>query len=78
LEVGQRVRLQAGPLAGVEGILVAAGKQERVVVSITLLRRSVAVAMERDWAIPVDSAGREIPLQFRFTRYPSSPVPSIS
>lgn len=58
LETGQRVRLEDGPLAGLEGILVDASKQQRVVVSVNLLKRSVAVAIERQWAIPVNSSTR--------------------
>jgi transcription antitermination factor NusG len=60
LELGQRVRLEDGPLAGIEGIFVGDSKQQRVVVSITLLRRSVAVSIERDWVTPVDSSGRPL------------------
>lgn len=56
LEAGQRVRLEDGPLAGLEGILVDTSKQERVVVSVTLLKRSVAVAIERQWAIPLNAS----------------------
>jgi transcription antitermination factor NusG len=58
LEVGQRVRLEDGPLAGLEGILVETPNRQRVVVSVTLLKRSVAVAIERHWAAPVDASGR--------------------
>ena len=54
LQVGQEVRLEEGPLAGLEGILVEASKENRIVVSVTLLQRSVAVAIERHWARPVD------------------------
>ena len=54
LEIGQRVRLEDGPLAGLEGIFIGDSKQERIVVSITLLQRSIAVAIERHWAKPVD------------------------
>jgi transcription antitermination factor NusG len=54
LELGQRVRLEHGPLAGLEGVFVGDSKQERIVVSITLLQRSVAVAIERHWAQPVN------------------------
>ena len=54
LEVGQRVRLKEGPLAGLEGILVGTSKQQRIIVSVTLLKRSVAVAIDRQWATPVD------------------------
>jgi transcription antitermination factor NusG len=53
LEAGQRVRLEDGPLTGLEGILVETRNRQRVVVSVTLLKRSVAVAIERHWATPV-------------------------
>lgn len=43
LTVGQRVRVRTGPLSGVEGILVTVKNNGRVLVSITLLRRSVLV-----------------------------------
>ncbi len=65
LEVGQRVRLEDGPLVGLEGILVEAHKEQRLVVSVTLLRRSVAVAIERHWARPLDAQGRPAPVHLR-------------
>jgi transcription antitermination factor NusG len=44
---GQRVRITGGPLAGVEGILVATKLQKGLlVVSVDLLQRSVAVDVE--------------------------------
>ncbi|HZR63513.1 MAG TPA: UpxY family transcription antiterminator [Terriglobales bacterium] len=61
LEAGQRVRLEEGPLAGMEGILIGTGKKDRLVVSVTLLKRSVAVAIDQDWVAPIDLTGR--PLQ---------------
>ena len=54
LDVGQRVRLEEGPLAGLEGILVEMRKQHRIVVSVTLLKRSVGVEIEADWVRPLD------------------------
>jgi transcription antitermination factor NusG len=54
LEVGQRVQLQEGPLAGLEGLLVEVRKQQRIVVSVSLLGRSVAVEIEREWVRPLD------------------------
>ena len=56
--VGQRVRLQAGPLAGTEGICVGNSQNERMVVSVTLLERSVAIAIEPHWAVPLDAGDR--------------------
>jgi transcription antitermination factor NusG len=50
LQAGQRVSIDSGPLAGVEGVIVRAedGKP-RVVVSVSMLLRSVAAEIERDW-----------------------------
>ena len=47
LREGQRVRITRGPLTGVEGILVRGNpKRGLVVVSVELLRRSVAVQLD--------------------------------
>ncbi len=78
LQSGDRVRLEAGPLNGLEGILVGSDKQQRLVVSVTLLQRSMAVTIERDWVRPLDSAGREVPLEFRSLAVPRSPILSAS
>jgi len=53
LEVGQRVQIEDGPLSGLEGILVEVRKLHRIVLSVTLLRRSVAVEVERQWVSPL-------------------------
>jgi len=54
LDVGQRVRLEEGPLASLEGLLIEVRKKQRLIVSVTLLKRSVAVEIERDWVRPLD------------------------
>jgi transcription antitermination factor NusG len=46
LKVGRRVRVRSGPFAGTEGILVRRRDGCRVVVSIDLLMRSVAVEVD--------------------------------
>ena len=46
LKVGQRIRVKHGPLAGVEGILVRKKDNLRLVLSIDLLMRSVAVEVQ--------------------------------
>lgn len=48
LRVGQRVRIEAGPLAGVHGVLTQVKDAWRVVVSVELLRRAVAVEVDRE------------------------------
>jgi len=46
LEVGERVCIGSGPLRGIEGILIEIRGGHRLVVSIELLRRSVAVELD--------------------------------
>ena len=53
LNIGQRVRIELGPLAGVEGILTSTKGSSRLVVSVSLLQRSVSVEIDQSWAIPV-------------------------
>ena len=53
LAVGQKVRLDYGPLSGLEGVLVRMDGRNRIAVSVTLLHRSVTVAVDRDWVRPV-------------------------
>jgi transcription antitermination factor NusG len=53
LNVGQRVRIEIGPLAGVEGILMTLKGNCRLVVSVTLLQRSVAVEIDESWVLPI-------------------------
>jgi transcription antitermination factor NusG len=45
--IGQRVRVCGGPMAGVEGILAREGTRNRLVISVSLLMRSVMVELER-------------------------------
>jgi transcription antitermination factor NusG len=53
LSTGQRVLLEEGPLAGLEGTLVEVRKNYRLLLSVTLLNRAVAVEIERDWVTPI-------------------------
>jgi len=46
---GQTVRLEYGPLRGMEGVVVSIRNHHRLVVSISLLQRSVAVEIEPEW-----------------------------
>ena len=48
LEVGSKVRIDAGALRGLEGILMDVKGKRRLVLSITLLQRSVAVEIDSD------------------------------
>jgi transcriptional antiterminator RfaH len=46
---GQEVSLESGPLRGVQGVVVDANNGKWLVVSVNLLRRSVAVKVEREF-----------------------------
>lgn len=50
LSAGTRVCIVKGPLTGAEGFVVNEGAGTRLVVSISMLQRSVAVEIDRDWA----------------------------
>jgi transcription antitermination factor NusG len=53
LTAGQKVRIEIGPLAGVEGILVAIKGAKRLVLSVNLLQRSVSVEIDESWVVPI-------------------------
>lgn len=55
LTVGRRVRITAGPFAGLEGILRRKKTNLRVVVSLELIQRSVAVDVETSDVMPLNS-----------------------
>src|SRR5215468_11047260 len=59
LEVGQRVRVIYGTLTGLEGILVNLKGNHRVVLSVSLLQRSVAMEVETSWLVPAEKANKE-------------------
>ena len=52
LTVGQKVRISSGSLVGLEGLLVNIKNSFRLVVSVTLLQRSVAVEIDRESVEP--------------------------
>jgi transcriptional antiterminator NusG len=56
LEVGQQVRIQDGALSGLEGILTSFKGSRRIVVSVSLLCRSVALEIDRSEVCPIPSA----------------------
>jgi transcription antitermination factor NusG len=53
LQVGEFVLVERGPLAGVEGLVREMKGTLRVVVSITMLQRSVEAEIERSWVRPL-------------------------
>ena len=51
--MGARVLIEKGPLAGLEGVALRVDKKFRLVLSLSLLQRSVTVEIEQHWARPV-------------------------
>jgi transcription antitermination factor NusG len=54
LEIGQKIRIEQDPFQGLEGILISFKGGYRVVVSVSLLRRSVALEIDRSCIRPVE------------------------
>ncbi len=60
LEAGQLVRIGDGALSGIEGVLTSFKGSRRIVVSISLLRRSVALEIDRSVVSPVQPRHRGV------------------
>lgn len=71
LQEGEWVRIMNGPLCGVEGIFLEVKNQHRLLVSVTMLHRSVAVEIDRSWLLPL--TGRRHPMAMMGS-FPASSV----
>ncbi|MGA2589620.1 MAG: transcription termination/antitermination NusG family protein [Bryobacteraceae bacterium] len=56
LKVGQTVRIEEGPLRNVQGILTEFDGSQKLILSITLLQRSLAVSIPRHAVRPAEEA----------------------
>jgi transcription antitermination factor NusG len=54
LSAGKEVTISDGPLRGIRGLLLEVDGRDKLVVSVQILQRSVAVTIPRDWIKPVD------------------------
>jgi transcription antitermination factor NusG len=59
LQIGNKVRIEYGPLCGTDGILLGFRGHQRLVLSVTLLQRSVAVEVDEDWIQPLPQQRRD-------------------
>jgi len=50
---GNMVRINSGPLVGVEGVLVSGTNPSKVVVNVVVLKRSIAVTIHNSDLIPI-------------------------
>jgi transcription antitermination factor NusG len=60
LVVGERVRIKAGVMVGIEGVLVRKKNEFRVVLSLEMIMQSVAVEVDADDVEPVNTLGDRI------------------
>jgi transcription antitermination factor NusG len=58
IQRGQRVRVRYGALSGIEGLFLRSKRGCRLVLSITLLQRSVAIELDSDWVECVPNGSR--------------------
>jgi hypothetical protein len=58
------VLVEAGPLAGVQGIISVGENKMRLVISVTLLQRSVAIQLGEDTVISVITDPKESESRF--------------
>jgi transcription antitermination factor NusG len=56
LKAGDRVRVERGPLKGVEGLLLRERDHLRLVISVEILQRSVAVEISPELIVPLRAA----------------------
>jgi transcription elongation factor/antiterminator RfaH len=77
LQVGQRVRVSHGSLENLEGILINFKGGHRVVLSVSLLQRSVAMEVDLSWVTPVDETKR-VPSRASQDRVTAPVVPVLS
>ena len=56
LQVGRVARIEEGPLRGMTGIIVRIKSGMKLVLSVSLLQRSVAVELDRSWVSSVHTA----------------------
>jgi transcription antitermination factor NusG len=60
LRVGQWVRINGGSLCGLEGLIEDTRKRDHLILSVTLLQRSVAVEIDSAWVTPIHTLKAEL------------------
>jgi transcriptional antiterminator NusG len=74
LTTGQVVLVKQGPLRGIVGKIVSLRRATRLIVSVTLLQRSVSVEIDREWVEPVQNpAVKPIGTESDFYSIPGAP-----
>lgn len=56
LDLGERVRVEFGPLRGVEGTLLRYKSASQLILAVDLMQRAIAVEVDEDWVVPCRNA----------------------
>jgi transcription antitermination factor NusG len=56
LDLGERVRVEFGPLRGVEGTLLRYKSESQLILAVDLMQRAIAVEVDEDWVVPCRNA----------------------
>lgn len=57
LPTGTRVSVQSGPLTGVEGVILSQDNKHRLILSVSLLQRSVAIQLDENTVFSILESG---------------------
>jgi transcription antitermination factor NusG len=52
LEIGKKVRVEFGPLRGVQGTLLRYKNSSQLILGVDLMQRAIAVEVEEGWVVP--------------------------
>jgi len=74
VEVGQVVTIEEGPLCGLAGIVLKIKSGLKLVLSVSLLQRSVAVEIDRAWISNTHGAARPSSMESQANRSMAIPV----
>jgi transcription antitermination factor NusG len=53
IQIGDRIQIAEGPLRDTEGIFLRIKDREHIIVSVTMLQRSVSIQIDRNWIRPL-------------------------
>ena len=77
LEVGHVARIEEGPLRGLTGIVVKIKSGMKLVLSVSLLQRSVAVEIDRRWISSTHADPRHFPAEGQASGSTSIPLNQV-
>ncbi|MGA8026924.1 MAG: TIR domain-containing protein [Bryobacteraceae bacterium] len=53
VNLGERVRVVQGALAGLEGVLIGMKSPQRAIVNVSMLQRAISIEIDTEWILPI-------------------------